>query len=206
MNRYCARHRTMRTAGAMAAMIISLPACRSGAQRPPAPPASSAPAASPTPTAQPAPAPPAPPAARILAGSYDWHGLLAAPFGSVLKAVPLALHEVLLFREDPAAAVPECYAADSPAPSFAGRMPEEYVLCFKRDRLDRVQASIRLAAAEVGTVFAPACADRLNAAPDAAAAAEDGVACEERDGAIRFSARRCAETERICVTIESAAP
>src|ERR1700686_4317644 len=33
-------------------------------------------------------------------GSYDWHGLLIAPFGSVLKDIPVALHEVLLFRDE----------------------------------------------------------------------------------------------------------
>ena len=32
--------------------------------------------------------------------SYDWHGLLIAPFGSVLKDIPLTLHEVLLFRDE----------------------------------------------------------------------------------------------------------
>ncbi len=41
---------------------------------------------------QPAPAP--------LDASYDWHVLLVAPFGSVLKDVPLTLHEVLLFRDE----------------------------------------------------------------------------------------------------------
>src|ERR1700730_14617873 len=57
--------------------------------------------------------------------SYDWHGLLIAPFGSVLKDIPAALHEVLLFRDEAhsgavgdnsAAADAECYATDAPAP------------------------------------------------------------------------------------------
>src|SRR5450631_2895039 len=58
--------------------------------------------------------------------SYDWHGLIIAPFGSVLNDVPATLHEVLLFRDkahgaDAAAAgeAPvdaECYAAAAPAP------------------------------------------------------------------------------------------
>src|SRR5271170_7810382 len=51
--------------------------------------------------------------------SYDWRVLLIAPFGSVLKEIPLTLHEVLLFRDkahgaqadDAAAADYECYAA-----------------------------------------------------------------------------------------------
>ena len=50
-------------------------------------------AAAPKPVA----APPAPPP---LDASYDWHVLLVAPFGSVLKDVPLTLHEVLLFRDE----------------------------------------------------------------------------------------------------------
>src|SRR6266851_6499083 len=44
---------------------------------------------------------PPPPAAHELSrASYDWHVLLIAPFGSVLKDIPVALHEVLLFRDD----------------------------------------------------------------------------------------------------------
>jgi len=97
--------------------------------------------------------------------SYDWHGLLVAPFGSVLKDIPLALHEVLLFRDDAhgSAAVDdaECYAADTPAPRFLGRTPDEYLLCFKQDRLARIQASVRMAAAEAPEVFATACAGWL---------------------------------------------
>ena len=49
--------------------------------------------------------------------SYDWHVLLVAPFGSVLKDIPLTLHEVLLFRDEAhgaaAADDAECYAADA---------------------------------------------------------------------------------------------
>ena len=33
--------------------------------------------------------------------SYDWHGLVLAPFGTLLKESPIALHEVLLFHEEP---------------------------------------------------------------------------------------------------------
>src|SRR5271154_5888132 len=71
--------------------------------------------------------------------SYDWPGLLIAPFGSVLKDIPLTLHEVLLFRDEAhdgtAVEDAECYAADTPAPRFLGRTPPEYLLCFKQDRL-----------------------------------------------------------------------
>src|ERR1700691_2935745 len=75
--------------------------------------------------------------------TYDWHGLLIAPFGSLLKDVPLTLHEVLLFRDEAqstsAADDAECYAAATPAPRFVGRTPDEFLLCFKQDRLSRSQ-------------------------------------------------------------------
>jgi hypothetical protein len=90
---------------------------------------------------------------------------------------------VLLFRDDGtadnAAAAVECYAADAPAPRFLGRTPDEYVLCFKQDRLSRIEAAVVLPAAEADGVFAAACAAWGAAAP----------ACEGRDGAIRFRGR-----------------
>src|SRR5258708_15298531 len=170
--------------------------------------------------------------------SYDWHGLLIAPFGSVLKDIPLALHEVLLFRDDAhgsaaagnaaagngapgnaaadAAAIDaECYAADAPAPRFVGRIPDEYLLCFKQDRLSRIQASVRLEAARASDIFAAACAGWFkNAAPTpdvgtpgvgtssvgtpgvgapgtvpSSAEAQNAGVCEGRDGAIHFRGR-----------------
>jgi hypothetical protein len=150
--------------------------------------------------------------------SYDWHGLLVAPFGSVLKDIPLTLHEVLLFRDDAhgSAAVDdaECYAADTPAPRFLGRTPEEYLLCFKQDRLARVQASVRLAAAEAPEVFATACTGWLKnhaaAEPVAAEppAAQAGGVCKGRDGAIRFSAHTEEESDSaettLSITLDSA--
>jgi hypothetical protein len=159
-----------------------------------------------------APAPP--PEARPLDSSYDWHTLVVAPFGSVLKQIPLTLHEVLLFRDQArggtAADDAECYASDAPAPRFVGRTPDEYLLCFKQDRFARIQASVRLTAAEAPDVFAAACTIWLKnaaqatagaAAPGAAApgtgaprpdAQSSGVqsadACKGRDGSVRFSA------------------
>jgi hypothetical protein len=160
---------------------------------------------------------PPPPSAQVPAdASYDWHGLLIAPFGSVLKDIPAALHEVLLFRDEAqhggasadnaSAADAECYATDAPAPRFVGRAPDEYLLCFRQDRLSRIQASVRLTAAEASEVFAAACSDWLkNAAPKDAAPPTSGIeapgvnvrsdatpigsACEGRDGAIRFRGR-----------------
>jgi hypothetical protein len=117
---------------------------------------------------------PPPPAAQVPAdASYDWHGLLIAPFGGVLKDIPAALHEVLLFRDEAAAdnaaaADAECYASDAPAPRFVGRVPDEYLLCFRQDRLSRIQASVRLTAAEGPEVFAAACAGWLKNAAQGA--------------------------------------
>jgi len=148
--------------------------------------------------------------------SYDWHGLLVAPFGAVLKSVPLALHEVLLFRDahgssaDTAALAPECYAPDAAAPNFFGRTPDEYLLCFTHDRLSRIQAAVRLTTAEASTEFAAVCAVWLKSAaatvstadaPGADAPAPSwpalesagiapptAAACEGRDGAVHFRA------------------
>ena len=122
--------------------------------------------------------------------SYDWHGLLLAPFGSVLKDIPLTLHEVLLFRDDShgatAAEEAECYAPDAPGPRFVGQTPDEYLLCFKQDRLSRIHASVRLSGAQAADVFAAACAGWMqHAAPGGESGAD---ACEGREGAIRFSA------------------
>ena len=152
---------------------------------------------------------PPPPAHELELGSNDWHGLVIAPFGSVLKDVPMALHEVLLFRDDRtadnAAAAVECYAADAPAPRFLGRTPDEYVLCFKQDRLSRIQAAVLLPAAEAEAVFAAACAAWSRNAGAATPQAGE-TACEGRDGAIRFRGRLEQEAEStLSITLDDAA-
>jgi hypothetical protein len=121
--------------------------------------------------------------------------LLIAPMGSTLKDVPTALHEVLLFKDETrktsAEEDAECYASDAPAPRFVGHTPDEFLLCFKRDRLARIQASVPLTTADAPNVFAQACAGWLKgAAPSTAAPSgepPDAGACEGRDGAVRFS-------------------
>jgi hypothetical protein len=120
--------------------------------------------------------------------SYDWHGLLRAPFGSLLKDSPLALHEVLLFHDidrDGAADTKDCYAVDGAAPRFLGGQPDDYVLCFEHDRLVRIEASVLLPAGEAARVFARGCALwRKDAAPP------EGIGtCEGRDDGVAFSAR-----------------
>ncbi len=189
-----------------AATAAALIGCQSSPPRPIQPPRAQAPERNPGAT---------PGAAQQSDGSFDWHGLLIAPFGTVLKAIPLALHEVLLFRDEspasgsgsddaaadraPAPGASDCYAADTPAPPFAGRTPDEYVLCFTRDRLARIQASVRLATAEAPGIFAAACAAWLkNATPDAEPRTAEGgaVGCQGREGAVRFSGRLGEATDR----------
>jgi|HubBroStandDraft_1064217.scaffolds.fasta_scaffold08285_5 hypothetical protein len=139
-----------------------------------------------------APPPATPPPADA---TYDWHVLLVVPFGSVLKDIPLTLHEVLLFRDEArgsgAGDDAECYSPDGPAPRFIGSTPDEYLLCFKHDRLARVQASVRLSDPQPAGVFAAACEDWLRHAtpvPADTAAPSEGT-CEGSDGAVRFNAR-----------------
>jgi hypothetical protein len=160
--------------------------------------------APPTRVAAPEATPPPPAAHPVPDAAYDWRGLVIAPFGSVLKDIPVALHEVLLFRDeahdgaaaddaaDASAADAECYAADAPAPGFAGRIPDEYLLCFRQGRLSRIQASVRLTAAEAPDVFAAACTGWSKSEPAVgapSAAVPAGPACEARDGAVRIRGR-----------------
>jgi hypothetical protein len=144
-----------------------------------------------------APAPPAPP--PPLDASYDWHVLLIAPFGSVLKDIPLALHEVLVFRDEEHSASPaddpECYAADGAAPRFMTRSPSSYLLCFNHGKLSRIEATVRLPENESAQVVADACAlwMKNTQAPNAAASAgsaspEGSEACEGADSGIAFAA------------------
>jgi hypothetical protein len=129
--------------------------------------------------------------------SYDWQVLLIVPMGSVLKSIPVPLHEALLFRDEGGGAPAddgECYAPDSPAPRFLGAVPEDYLLCFKQDRLARIRAAVQLSAASAQGIFDTACVrwqrDGLaaEAEPPGARTATDGQ-CAGRRGAVRYSAR-----------------
>ncbi len=140
-----------------------------------------------TPTPKPgSPIPPAAPAPALDA-SYDWHGLLTAPFGSFLKDIPLSLHEVLVFREEHAATSAdeaECYAVNGAAPRFIARSPSLYMLCFKHDRLARIEATVRLPEKEAGQIFADACALWTKNAR-----VPESQDCEGADGGTVFVAR-----------------
>ena len=129
--------------------------------------------------------------------SYDWHVLLAAPFGSALKAVPFKLHEVVFFRDEALTEVPadepECYAPDLPAPRFLGQAPREYLMCFREDRLARIQASVAIDSLDATQVFQAACILWLKNAADVGASAAsvppNAGACEGRDALVHFRAR-----------------
>jgi hypothetical protein len=128
-------------------------------------------------------APEPPPAPPPLDASYDWHVLLIAPFGSVLKDIPATLHEVLLFRDEEhnsaAADELECYAVDGQLPRLVAHRTAEYLLCFKRDRLSRIEASVRLPADEAAKIYADACglwAKNGQSAADGCEGSERGVA------------------------------
>jgi len=145
--------------------------------------------------------------------SYDWHGLLIAPFGSLLKDIPLTLHEVLLFRDEAHGAAAaddgECYAASTPAPRFVGRTPDEYLLCFRQDRLSRIRASVRLTTEQAPEIYAAACtlwsrnaaaASATHAGTPSAGASDPEVRsaadCHGRDGSIHYRGRLGEETGR----------
>ena len=145
----------------------------------------------------PAAAPPPPPA---LDPSYDWHSLLVAPFGTALRDIHFTLHEVLLFNDqahDTAAADDaECYGIEGTTPQFLQHAATEYMLCFRRDRLARIEAAVQLPAGQAAQNFADACGLWLKNAtaetkPAAAAgAAPPGTAsCDGVQAAISFSAR-----------------
>jgi hypothetical protein len=132
-------------------------------------------------------------AAPPLDASYDWHVLLTVPFGSVLKDMPLALHEVLLFRDQEKHGVdadePECYAINGAVPSFMARVPQLYLLCFRHDRLARVEATVRVAQEEAAKVFADACGLWLKNSLTRPSAEATAGACTGNDDATAFTAR-----------------
>jgi hypothetical protein len=149
------------------------------------------------------------PGGAVMDASYDWHVLIIAPFGMLLKDSPIALHEVLLFHDDARSGADaddkrsggdadgkDCYAIGGTPPRFVGRLPDQYLLCFDHDRLNRIEASVRLPADEAQRLFAQACALWLkNTLPIGAGATTQagtitgaGTTCEGSDG-VAFSAR-----------------
>ena len=73
---------------------------------------------------------------------------MPVPFGSTVSQIPFALKEVLLFQgenrnpNEPDDA--ECYSKSGVPLTFRGIQADDYVLCFVRDRLYRVETVLRL--------------------------------------------------------------
>jgi hypothetical protein len=137
----------------------------------------------------PAEAAPAP-----LDASYDWHVLLVAPFGSLLKDIPRPRYEVLELDGQTADSPGECYGMDTAPPRFLSQAPTELILCFRHDRLVRIEATVMLPAGEAPQILAAACAlwqrgAAMTAPQPAAAPAAPAGACRGRDGGVDFDGR-----------------
>jgi hypothetical protein len=147
--------------------------------------------------------PPAPVAALPAADpAYDWHGLVSAPFGSLLKDAPGALHEVLQFQDESSRAKgeaedQECYGSSAATPNFAGRKLDEYLLCFRHDKLVRIEATLRIGADQAAPLLSRTCAAW-------------GGSCQGREAAIEFSARLAEDSGEpdlpLVITLRNAAP
>jgi hypothetical protein len=133
------------------------------------------------------------------------------PFGTLLKDMPVALNEVILFHDaagTSAAGAPaaggsaigspaagsandaesgECFSlAGASPPEFLARPPEPYLLCFEHDRLHRIEASVQLAADDAARLKDAVCAQWLGSAEDRALT-PDG--CVGSDGGVLLSVR-----------------
>jgi len=167
-------------------------------------------ASAPQPAANAGPSGP-PPAPESAGPAYDWRPLIVVPFGTLLKDMPLALDEVLMFRDaagrgpaergpaergpaEPAAsAAPndaesgDCFSMDGASPpQFLARRPDSYLLCFEHDRLRRIEASVHLADGEAEPLLGALCAQWLGRAEDTART-PDG--CAGRDGVVAWRVR-----------------
>jgi hypothetical protein len=171
-------------------------------------------ASAPHPAPSAGPSGPPPPAPESAGPAYDWRPLIVVPFGTLLKDMPLALDEVLMFRDaaggGPAGRGPadrgpadrgpagpaasgapndpesgDCFSMDGASPpQFLARRPDSYLLCFEHDRLRRIEASVHLAEAE--PLLGAFCAQWLGRAQDTART-PDG--CAGRDGAVEWRVR-----------------
>ena len=167
----CKRHFRVIRCGPLAVMLLA------GCVAPP-------PKGGTTPVAAPA----VPLSAATPDASYDWHRLVIIPFGTVLSASKVALHEVLLFHDQSHNAegsdTKDCYTVDAAPPRFVDQRPDEYLLCFSHDRLNRIDAAVRLTAPGAAETFARACGLWLKNSP----LPPSGDSCVGRDGEIAFSA------------------
>jgi hypothetical protein len=136
------------------------------------------------------------------------------PFGTLLKDIPLALDEVLMFRDAAAPAASgtpnelesgDCFSMDGASPpQFLDRRPDSYLLCFEHDRLRRIEASVQLAEAE--PMLGALCSQWLGRAQDTART-PDG--CAGREGAVEWRvriARGAESSETLSITLIDARP
>jgi hypothetical protein len=181
-------------------------------------------ASAPHPAPSAGPSGPPPPAPESAGPAYDWRPLIVVPFGTLLKDMPLALDEVLMFRDaaqrGPADRGPaglaasgapndpesgDCFSMDGASPpQFLARRPDSYLLCFEHDRLRRIEASVHLAEAE--PLLGALCAQWLGRAQDTART-PDG--CAGRDGAVEWRVRTAQGPESsatLSVTLIDARP
>jgi hypothetical protein len=151
----------------------------------------------------------APPAASLPVVSHDFMALVPAPFGTAFKDVPVPLTEVLVFHQPDARRTGEDADCFRPGVvvAFLGRAPADHLLCFDHDRLQRIEASVALPAAEAPTLFAAACADWRRGNPQGAPAPD---ACEGRQGDIAFSGHRVdgpdADLATVSITLTAVPP
>jgi hypothetical protein len=150
--------------------------------------------------------PPRAPAQAPPSAAYDWRPLIVVPFGTLLKDMPLALDEVLIFHDaagtsatgGPAAGAPpagfandaesgDCFSLQGASPpQFLGRRPDPYLLCFEHDRLHRIEASVQLAAGDGARLLDAVCAQWPGGAEDRARTPDS---CAGSDGGILLSVR-----------------
>jgi hypothetical protein len=137
-------------------------------------------------------APPRPEQAAV--ATYDWRPLIVVPFGTLLKDMPLALNETLEFHdaESPGEAPSrDCFSVDGAAPpKVLERRPAAYRLCFEHDRLERIEAEVRLASGEAGALLGTVCRQWIGRDGDGSPAEDRSPeSCTGRDGDIGLSMR-----------------
>jgi hypothetical protein len=145
---------------------------------------------------------PAPPAADA-----DWHALVIVPFGTLLKDVPFHLAEVVVFHDSAADGGHEdrdCYTLQGRSPpAFFGRPVDEYSLCFSSDRLNRIEASVRLPAESAAAQFAAGCAAWQRGGTPGTAASDH---CAARDGGTEVEARLTAGEPIVSISVVGSSP
>jgi hypothetical protein len=106
------------------------------------------------------------------------------------------LHEILYFQDaHPAADPPEpgeralttdCYRPNGPLPKILNHVTEDYVLCFRHDRLARVEADLNLPAETAGALARRLCDAWLQGS---LAGIRSEAACSDRGSDAAFRVR-----------------